>query len=207
MQITRRAGFSLIEALVVLAIGGMALAVIFSIGIKAGDTGFALGRRAMAAADTDVAVNDLRVLIRSLELRPGPMFIEGTDQPLIGAAERIEGNVVLQQATVCAPQGWAGRLTLAMEPVEGGQALVCHAGSRSAPLMTWKTGEQPSFSYSQDGSNWVANYRSDTEPLTRHEYVPEDALWVRVTAAPRTDVIERVTSGLTDRWMRPDAPQ
>ena len=38
MQTARRAGFSLIEALVVLAIGGMALAVIFSIGIKAGDT-------------------------------------------------------------------------------------------------------------------------------------------------------------------------
>ena len=205
MQITRRAGFSLIEALVVLAIGGMALAVIFSIGLKAGDTGFALGRRAMAAADTDVAVNDLRVLIRSLELRPGAMFVEGTDQPLVGTAERLEGHVVLQQATVCAPQGWAGRLSLAVEPIDGGQALVCHAGSRSVPLMSWKLGEQPGFSYSPDGSNWTSDYQSATQAVSRDQFVPEDILWVRLAAAPRTDVIERVTSGFADRWTRPDA--
>ena len=69
-RLAQRSGFSLIEALVVLAIGGMALAIIFSIGIKAGDTGFSLGRRAMSAADLDVSVSDVRVLIAPFPAHP-----------------------------------------------------------------------------------------------------------------------------------------
>lgn len=90
MQTARRSGFSLIEALVVLAIGGMALAVIFSIGIKAGDSGFSLGRRAMSVADADVAVSDLRSIIRSVSVRPPASMLEGVDQPILAAPDRLE---------------------------------------------------------------------------------------------------------------------
>ena len=92
MQTARRAGFSLIEALVVLAIGGMALAVIFSIGIKAGDTGFSLGRRAMSVADADVAISDLRAIIRSLSLRPPAAIVEGVDRPIVAGPDRLEAD-------------------------------------------------------------------------------------------------------------------
>lgn len=119
-----RSGFSLIEALVVLAIGGMALAIIFSIGVKAGDTGFGLGRRAMSAADSDVAASDLRTLIRSLALRPPDTFLGGLDQPVVGDPIRLEGDVVIERATQCAPQGWAGRLVLAVERRGTGHALL-----------------------------------------------------------------------------------
>jgi hypothetical protein len=91
MQGRQREGFSIVEALVVLAISGMALAIIFTIGIRAGDTGFALGRKAMSAADLDLAVSDLRSLMRSYELRPGDTFVDGVDEPLIGTMDRIAG--------------------------------------------------------------------------------------------------------------------
>ena len=46
----RSAGFSLIEALIVLLVAGMALMLVFSIGGESARTGFRLGRRALAAA-------------------------------------------------------------------------------------------------------------------------------------------------------------
>ncbi len=42
----RAAGFSLIEALIVLIVAGFALMLVFAIGGQAARTGFALGRRA-----------------------------------------------------------------------------------------------------------------------------------------------------------------
>lgn len=140
MQTARRAGFSLIEALVVLAIGGMALAVIFSIGIRAGDTGFSLGRRAMSVADADVAISDLRAIIRSISVRPPISILEGVDQPIVASPERLEADVVMERATGCAPQGWAGRLTLSIEPQAGERVLMCQAGPRKTPIMTLPRG-------------------------------------------------------------------
>ncbi|WP_145915932.1 hypothetical protein [Brevundimonas naejangsanensis] len=86
-----------------------------SFGMKAGDAGFALGRRAMSAADADVAISDLRSIIRSLTVRPPAAIMEGVDLPLVGAPERLEGEAVMERATGCAPQGWAGRLVLTIE--------------------------------------------------------------------------------------------
>lgn len=206
MHVARRSGFSLIEALVVLAIGGMALAVIFSIGLKAGDTGFALGRRAMSAADTDVAIRDLRVILRSMDLRPPELVIKGTDRPMIGSAKRLEGDVVLEQATTCAPQGWAGRLTLSIEETEGSQTLICQIDSKRTPLMTWSRGELPGFSYSDDSQTWVSDYATASQPPALVEMVTSKTMWIRLSARPGTDIIEQVSSGRPERWMRMDAP-
>ena len=109
-----RSGFSLIEALVVLAIGGMAVAIVFSLGMKAGDTGFALGRRAMSAADADISIANIRTIVQSLALRPPAMAVTGIDTPVTGEPDRLAGPVVMKRATPCAPQGWAGEISLAI---------------------------------------------------------------------------------------------
>ena len=118
----------------------MALAVIFSIGIKAGDTGFSLGRRAMAVADADVAVSDLRSIIPSISRRPTAMIIEGVDQPVIAGPLRLEADAVMERATGCAPQGWAGRLTLTIETQGAERVVMCQAGPRKTPIMTLPRG-------------------------------------------------------------------
>jgi prepilin-type N-terminal cleavage/methylation domain-containing protein len=204
MKRARRSGFSLIEALVVLAIGGMALAIIFSIGTKAGDTGFGLGRRAMDAADSDVAVTDLRSIIRSLALRPTDTFQTEFDQPILGEATRLVGDVVMERATQCAPQGWAGRLTLAVETRGTGRVLTCSAGERQATLATLRTNEA-AFSYSADGGlTWSPGYTNAPQGPQNFGEPRSQALWVRFAAGAALDVTEGVSSGRPETWMRGD---
>ncbi|PQZ73528.1 hypothetical protein CQ039_16285 [Brevundimonas sp. MYb52] len=206
MQTARRAGFSLIEALVVLAIGGMALAVIFSIGIKAGDTGFSLGRRAMSVADADVAISDLRAIIRSLSVRPTATIIEGVDQPILAGPERLEADAVMERATGCAPQGWAGRLTLTIETQGDEKVLMCEAGPRKTPIMNLPRGATAAFSYSTDSTTWTPAYESPSAPSNTAESFRSFSLWVRLNAEPTLDVVDLAASGRPERWTRPDAP-
>jgi prepilin-type N-terminal cleavage/methylation domain-containing protein len=201
----RHAGFSLIEALVVLAIGGMALAIIFSIGTKAGDTGFSLGRRAMAAADTDLATSDLRTVLRSVLVRPRAGFVVGLDTPMIGATDRLEADVVMERATQCAPQGWSGRLTLSIVPAEGGEALVCEAGTRTSRLALMP-GDGARFGYSTDaGQTWMETYTDrPVGTLTEDDIQRSVSLWMRVSSLTGLDVVEASSSGPPARWGRRD---
>lgn len=198
-----RSGFSLIEALVVLAIGGMALAIIFSIGIKAGDTGFGLGRRAMAASESDVAASDLRTTIRSVALRPGSTAIGGIDQFSTGDARKFETDVVMERATQCAPEGWAGRLTLAIEPKGGGSVLVCTAGGRTTTLIDSPT-RAATFSYSTDGATWRPTYSNQPLPQQALQELHSASVWIRFVAPPAIDIVEYASSGRPEAWGRPD---
>ncbi len=201
---TSQSGFSLIEALVVLAIGGMALAIIFTIGVKAGDTGFGLGRRAMAAADSDVATSDLRSIIRSVAVRPSETFLPEIDQPVIGTASRLEADVVMERATQCAPQGWAGRLVLAIETRGGEQVLTCSADGRATDLIRFAAAPAV-FSYSTDGRTWASTY-TDLAPGPRSfGALKSQAVWIRFAAASAVDVVEMAASGRPEAWIRRDA--
>ena len=199
-----RSGFSLIEALVVLAIGGMALAIIFSIGTKAGDTGFGLGRRAMAAADADVATSDLRSIIRSLALRPSDTFADDVDRPVVGDAARLEGDVVMERATQCAPQGWAGQIVLTIERRGADHVLTCSAAGRTAVLID--TAHSPAaFWYSTNGETWTPSYSNQPVGPRNIGELRSQAVWIRFAAAPVADVVEMAASGRPEIWLRPDA--
>lgn len=197
-----RAGFSLIEALVVLAVGGMALAIIFSIGTKAGESGFRLGRGSMEAADRDVALSDLRTILRSFVLRPPSSFLADVDTAISGEETRLVGEVVIQRATLCAPQGWAGRLTLVIAPFEGGQRLSCEADGRSVTLLTMPRGSAR-FSYSQDGVEWTRRFSNSPSEFDTPNDVTHLNLFVRLHGRNGgLDIIEQISSGPLERWVR-----
>ena len=197
---SRRAGFSLIEALVVLAVGGLALAVIFSLGTKPGATGFKLGRGAMAAADRDVAVGDVRATVRSIALRPPATFLPDIDRPMDGQAQRLEAEVVMERATQCAPQGWTGRLVLEIATQGGERVLTCRAGDRpTTRLMTLSPG-QAGFTYSTDGLRWAPAYANTPAPRGEGPLSPVN-LWVRVST-PGLDIVEMASSGQPEAWIR-----
>lgn len=206
MNFTRRAGFSLIEALVVLAIGGMALAVIFSIGIKAGDTGFALGRRAMSAADKDVSLQDVRTILRNIEVRPTPHVVKGLDRPFIGTPERLEANVIMTQATACAPQGWAGRLSLSLVRDGVQTRLICQA-DQAIELMSWTGIEEAGFAYSRDGLAWTSALSTPEESAGFQDEVYSEKLWIALNKIDGGDIVEKLSSGDPIRWFRSDASQ
>lgn len=205
MQISHRAGFSLIEALVVLAIGGMALAVIFSIGLKAGNSGFTLGRKAMAASDLDVAHNDIRTLIQSFELRPRQGYVLASDIPLNGSATSFEGQVVLKKSTGCAPRGWAGTARLSIVKTDKDQQLICNMGGQEQALHVWPSGSTARFSYSRNGETWY-DHIPELPPLDPELLsIPSHTLWIRFTTGRDLTIIDRVTSGRADTWRRTDA--
>ena len=205
MTRTARAGFSLIEALVVLAIGGMALAIIFSIGVKAGDAGFSLGRRAMSAADLDVSVSDARVMIRSIALRPPETFNAVIDRPLVGGADRLEADVVMERATQCAPQGWAGRMILVVERRGGQGMLTCEAGGEAATLIT-TSDPTARLSYSTDGVTWSDAYQSATQAEGSDDGPMQSIrLYVRFQGGA-VDVMDAAGSGRPESWIRFDDP-
>ena len=197
-----RSGFSLIEALVVLAIGGMALAIIFSIGIKAGDTGFGLGRRAMAAADTELSTNDLRSLLRSFLVRPEVSFVPGVDRPTEGTATRLTGDAVMERATQCGPQGWAGELTLEVVQTQGQVSIICRAADRSVVLASGP-GVGGGFQYSSDaGATWSESWTN--APTTRFPEPRSARVWFRLVGPSKLDIVETAGSGRPETWARYD---
>ncbi len=196
-----RAGFSLIEALVVLAVSGMALAIIFSIGVKAGDSGFALGRRAMSAADLDMAAEDTRSIIRSIDVRPARTFAPGVDRPFVGTPERFEGDVVMERATSCAPAGWAGRVVLAVERVSTERALVCRAGTRETILLR-TSDPSAALSYSTDGRVWMARMTNQPADGAGFRDLTAETVYVRFNGGPRADVLDMASSGRPESWTR-----
>lgn len=196
-----RDGFSLIEALVVLAVSGMALAIIFSIGVKAGDSGFALGRRAMSAADRDVAIEDTRSIIRSIDVRPARTFAREIDRPFVGTSERFEGDAVMERATSCGPAGWAGRLVLTVEQQASERALVCRAGARQTVLL--RTADpRAALSYSNDGRTWVASLTNLPADGAGFRDLTAEKLYVRFDGGPRLDVLDMAFSGRPESWTR-----
>ena len=196
-----RAGFSLIEALVVLAISGMALAVIFSIGTKAGDTGFGLGRRAMAASESDLSIGDLRSLIRSVALRPPSTFQADTDVAAVGTPTRLEVDVVMERANLCGPLGWAGRLVLIVETEAGRSRLICEAAGRRNVIMELGFGAAQ-FSYSTTGRDWMPTYSNAPLDGQAATQIRSETVWVRLASDEMGDVIEMATSGPADTWVR-----
>lgn len=189
----------------VLAIGGMALAIIFSIGVKAGDTGFSLGRRAMSAADLDVSVSDVRVLIRSIALRPPETFNAQVDRPVDGAPDRLEADVVMERATQCAPQGWAGRMVLTVHREAGQGVLTCEAGGAPVTLVT-TSDPSARLSYSSDGVSWSSVYASATcAAATNDGQMRAVVLFVRFQGGA-IDVLDAAGSGRPESWIRFDDP-
>lgn len=199
-----RAGFSLIEALVVLAIGGMALAIVFSIGIRAGDAGFGLGRRAMDASDADVAISDVRAILRSVAVRPPQAFFGDRELPISGQGDRLEADVVMERATTCAPQGFAGRISLVIEGQGIDRRLSCIAGNRRVELLALR-GERSGFSYSTDGTTWTPTYSNAPQRGADFGMSGRPAtVWIRVSDT-RRDVVERASSSRPELWVRPSS--
>lgn len=200
-----RPGFSLIEALVVLAIGGMALAIIFSIGVKAGDAGFSLGRRAMSAADLDVSISDARSLIRSIALRPPETFNAAVDRPVSGGPDRLEVDVVTERATQCAPVGWAGRMTLSVQRQNGQGVLICEIDGHATPLIT-TSDPSAQLAYSTDGASWSDTFEQASRTGAAGDgQMRSVRLFVRFRGGA-VDVLEAAGSGRPESWIRFDDP-
>ncbi len=153
-----RAGFSLIEALIVLIVGAMALTLVFAVGGKANETDFRLGRRALITADSRVATDSLRAMISGIVLAPThPGTGAGADtgqRPFVGDAGGFLADALLDTATPCASAGPVSDLRVELVRTQTGMVLACRVG-QGAPVALFDLGQRrAAFSYSIDGQIW-----------------------------------------------------
>ncbi len=157
-RVSRVGGFSVMEAIIVLAITGLALTLVFSIGSRASEMGFRLGRRALGVADSQIATDSFRVLVSGIALPPFDMPAaapDGVDYAFRGNATHFEGVLVSTRATPCVGAGPAGRVSLSLDFQQGHAGLGCALPGR-APVQIADLGPAPArFSYSVDGAEFT----------------------------------------------------
>jgi hypothetical protein len=198
-------GFSLIEALIVLLVAGMALMLVFSIGGGAARTGFQLGRRALAAADGEVAEDELRGLIAGLRLAPGGVDPQTLKlAPFAGDARGFAADAVLARPGLCGPAGPAGRLRVAIETRPDGDVVTCQAGAAPAVLVADLAPRRARFAYSLDGVRWSDRW-SPPPPFDPKAPPVEQALYIRLASDDgQVEVVGRASSG--PPWLYPKPP-
>ncbi|HEY1752298.1 MAG TPA: hypothetical protein VGG29_13645 [Caulobacteraceae bacterium] len=192
-----RAGFSLIEALIVLLVAGLALMLVFSIGGQAARTGFALGRRALAAADGEVAEDELRGVIGALALPPA-----GADpkalrlDPFAGRADGFSADAVLTRAGLCGPAGPAGLVRVAIEQRPDGDLVTCQARGLAPIVVADLRPRRARFAYSADGAGWSDRWSPPPDWAVPRRALAAQTLFIRLaTDDGRVEWVERATSG------------
>jgi hypothetical protein len=189
------AGFSLIEALIVLVVAGFALMLVFSIGGQAARTGFALGRRALTVADGEVSQDELRALVGALVVPPAGVDPAKLNlDPFVGDAQGFAADAVLTRPGLCGPAGPAGRLKVAIDPQAGGDLVTCQTRGQAPIVVADLRPRRARFAYSADGATWDDNWAPPPAPL--HAAPAAQSVFIRLYSDDgRVEWIDRATSG------------
>jgi prepilin-type N-terminal cleavage/methylation domain-containing protein len=201
----RRRGFSLIEALVVLAVAGAALMLIFSVGIRSTEIAFRLGRRALDVADRQLSTDALRTIVRGLALAPtGPGKPSRGDE-VIGDAWTFSGPAILAAATPCAGSGPVARITVVVVGDASGDVVTCQVAGQPASRLVDLRPRRARLSYSDDGLRWRETWEG-ARALTAPGQPPRArTVYVRLaTDDGRIEMVERARSGRPDLY--PETP-
>ena len=190
MRAQARAGFSLVEALVVLAITSVLLILLVSVSTGAQHAGFRAAARADSVQDRLVGEAALRILLRAVRLpEPGR-----SAAPFDGDPDGFTAAVVPGRATPCGAGAPSAALSLRLDRIGGRTRLVC-AGADGRAALLLDLGPSPAaFSYALAGRDW-SDRLSATLPTTRGGPAPprlRPRLWIRLAASSGPEVIEAV---------------
>jgi hypothetical protein len=165
VQRTRKVkgGFTLIEAILVLAITSLAIGLIFTIGARGGSTVLRLGSRALDVADTQLARDTFRSVVDSLIVpavttraqSEGGVDEDAALTSLTGDPTQLSAQWLARRTTACGPAGQGGRLTLALTASAGHTVLSCQLDDADPITLLDLGPRQARFQYSEDGVNWV----------------------------------------------------
>jgi hypothetical protein len=195
-----------------LLVAGMALMLVFSIGGESARTGFALGRRALAAADDDVTQDQLRSLIR--DLTPPPIGADPARlglSPFFGDARGFQSDAVLQRSDLCGEAGPVGHLRVAIETHPDGDVVTCQTGSGAPRLVADLRPRRARFAYSVDGVSWRDGWAAPVLPtaaLAGPQHVAKSPISVLIRLASddgAIELVERASSG--PAWLFLEARQ
>jgi len=198
-DIERRGGFSLIEALVVLAVAGAALMLIFSVGVRSTEIAFRLGRRALDLADRQVSTDALRGVVRGLVIPPTGSEVPTGAPDARGTPRQFGGPAVLAAATPCAGSGPSAWIEISLVGEAEGDRVTCRADNGPAVVLADLRPHRARFSYSEDGVRWRESWRATPRLVDRARAPREQGVYVRLAADDgKVEVIEHATSGRPD---------
>ena len=181
-----RAGFSLVEALVVLAISSLLLVLIFGVTTGARDAGFRMARRADAGAAATVGTESLRALLRGVRLPQRGRWPGGFS----GGPDALTAYIAPARPTPCpASPGTPTRLVI--ETTAGRSRLACQTGDgRAASLLDLGPGAAR-FSYALAGRPWTDRITAELAPeRTDAEPGPPPTLWIRLAGQGGREILE-----------------
>jgi hypothetical protein len=205
------AGFTLIEALATLAVTGLTLGVMFSIGMKNIQAGYRLGHRAVDHANQQVSAGAVRDVINSmvvpalaLSSQAAEDEAETNDQngmgdEFDGAPDTLAGYIIAARDNPCLPVGGEGRITLSFKSENGRTLLICQVNGDDPVTLANLGWPDAAFSYSEDGATWT-----DTWQVIRGQQVDAAAtpdaeqrkVYVRIASQDGANqLVELVQSG------------
>jgi hypothetical protein len=193
----RVAGFTMIEALAALAVTGLTLTVMFSIGMKNIQAGYRLGHRAVDHANQQVSAGAVRDVLNSMitpAFNPMSQAAEqeaetndenGVGDEFDGAPDTLSGYIVAARDNPCLPTGGEGRVTLSFKSDNNRTRLMCQINTDDPVVLADLGWPDAAFSYSEDGTTW-----SDTWQVIRGQTVDAAA----VPDAEQREVYVRIAS-------------
>jgi prepilin-type N-terminal cleavage/methylation domain-containing protein len=160
----RQRGFSILESLIVLAITALALTLVYSIGARATDAAFRIGRHALGAADARIDVLSVRAAIDALRVPPAD-GAEKLDQNFSAQAQSLSGAATFERATPCAGAGPVADLTLTLHQDKGATTLFCSVNP-GVQIALGSIGGTAKLEYSEDLQMWQPNWTPDLAAAT-----------------------------------------
>ena len=192
-MVAQRAGLSVVESLVVLAITSLLLIALFSAASQGVRAGFNLSSRSIDTADRAVGVAGLRELLRGVRL-PGA---DRRDAPFEGEPSRLTAAVIPLRTTPCAGAA-PSRVRLEVTQENGRTRLTCRSPGGEATVLIDLGARPAAFSYALAGRPWTDHLSARPVAATaRGAQPPASArLWMRLASDDGTfAVIEAVDPG------------
>ena len=203
----RVGGFSVLEAIIVLAITGLALTLVFSIGSRGSEMGFRLGRRALSITESQIAKDSIHTVIGGFVLPPLDRRLDATSNGInfSGDERTIAGLVVASRATPCASAGIAGRVTLKIIRERGHSILICQAQGRNPVSLSDLGLNQARFRYSEDGTTFADHWEvkaGEPVPAMRKPSAQERAVFIEIANDDGSVLVAtRASSGRPIPWL------
>jgi hypothetical protein len=207
----RIAGFTLIEALATLAVTGLTLSVMFSIGVKNIAAGYRLGHRAVDHANQQVSTRAVRDVLDSMVIpalavasQSAENEAETNDQngmgdEFDGAPDTLAGYIIATRDNPCLPVGGEGRITLSFKSDNGRTLLMCQVNAEDPVVLGDFGWPDAAFSYSEDGATWTDNWQVVRGQTVDSAAVPDSEqreVYVRIASRDGANqVVELVQSG------------
>ena len=206
-RLKSKRGFTLIEAIIALAVTALTASILFAIGARGGQTVLRLGNRALDTADAQLARDTYRSVVESLIVpslttrvqAEGGVDMTDEDTSLTGDAQTLSAQWLGVRSTACGASGDTGRMTLTLTANNGHTTLACQLEDADAVNLLDLGYRDAHFEYSEDGETWTDAWTVEAGTPVENSSNPSAELrrvYVRlVTSDGKGELIALTTSG------------